>query len=187
MARNGSQKAKTEPNDLYDSLNQEGQDIWDQIGETGYIPGKGPGGLWFARKPGTDIKEAVGPSDSLHVLLSMVKDMPVSDPDSLGDVIDPDFESSRLPGMEEPAIEELDRLGDICISAKEEKETAKTEFDNQCDIMRLRMRDLGRKRYSRRGFILTIQDTEKLVIKKAEQPKSPKNPKKGRKPEMFLV
>lgn len=180
MARNGHgiSAVAIEPNtELYDSLSQDGQDQWDSIGAAGYEPEKGAAGLWFARKPGDLPKDAIGPSESLSALVSMVKlyvaaHAPVAEPIDL--TLDP---SDRLPGMEEPAIEELDRLGDDCIFAKEKRDKAKTEFADSCDVMRNKMRDHGRKRYNRKGFSLVIEDSEKLVIKKAEQPKPPKNPK----------
>ena len=51
MARNGMHavNTKAEPNDPYDQLSQDGKDQWDAIGELGYTPEKGKGGLWFAR------------------------------------------------------------------------------------------------------------------------------------------
>ena len=85
-------------------------------------------------------------------------------------------EEQRLPTMEEPEIDEPNHLGDIVIDAKQKRDNAKTAFDDACDIMRQKMRDHGRKRYNRRGMSIVIEDTEKLVIKKAEQ-SSPKNPK----------
>ncbi len=85
----------------------------------------------------------------------------------------------RLPTMEEPQNDELNRLADIAIDAKEAKEKATAQFKDDCDSMRNRMRDFDRKRYTRRGFTLVIEDSEKLVIKKAEQA-PPKNPKKAK-------
>lgn len=91
-------------------------------------------------------------------------------------------EEQRLPTMEEPEIDELNRLGDDCIELKQKRDNAKSEFDDACDIMRQKMRDHGRKRYNRQGFSLVIEDTEKLVIKKAEKapPKSPRQPKQNK-------
>ncbi len=86
----------------------------------------------------------------------------------------------RLPSMEEPEIDELNLLGDNCIDAKEKRDQAKTAFDDSCDIMRAKMHEYGRKRYNRHGFSLVIEDSEKLVIKKAEQA-PPKNPKQAKK------
>lgn len=74
----------------------------------------------------------------------------------------------RLPTMEEPEIDELNRLGDMAIDLKEAKEKANAAFKDGCDVMREKMREYERKRYARRGFVITIEDSEKLVIKKAE-------------------
>jgi hypothetical protein len=81
----------------------------------------------------------------------------------------------RLPTMEEPEIDELNLLADRCIDAKAAKEQANAAFKDECDVMRENMRTFKRKRYTRHGFTLTIEDSEKLVIKKAEQA-PPKNP-----------
>ena len=174
----GTKKAAkaAEPNELYDSLSPESQDIYDEIGSLGYRPEKGAQNLWFARKAGQEPKDALGPCDHISVLLTMVKDQVAKDgPPAASDEIP----STRLPGMEEPAIEELDKLGDECIFAKEKRDKAKTVFDDACDHMREKMREHDRKRYNRRGFSLVIEDTEKLVIKKAEQapPKTPSTKK----------
>jgi hypothetical protein len=190
MARDGhGLKAveSKEPNELYDSLSQDGKDIWDEIGSLGYKPEKGFKGLFYARKNSGDAKDAIGPSESLSVLLTMVKEevakRPDSDPDSESEEASSDLDemppSDRLPGMEEPAIEDLDRMGDNCISLKEKRDKAKTEFDDACDIMRQKMKQYERKRYNRRGFSLVVEESEKLVIKKAEQAKT--NKRSGKK------
>jgi hypothetical protein len=62
-------------------------------------------------------------------------------------------------------------MGDNCIALKERRDQAKTEFDDACDLMRQKMNEHKRKRYNRRGFSLVVEESEKLVIKKAEQPK----------------
>jgi hypothetical protein len=175
MARNGLQAVETkQPDELYDSLSQDGQDTWDAIAVLGYTPEKGLKGLWFARKTGEAAKDAIGPADSLAALYSQVKAaLPDDHFDHADDVVDLDDlpPSDRLPGMEEPAIEELDRMGDNCIALKERRDQAKTEFDDACDLMRQKMNEHKRKRYNRRGFSLVVEESEKLVIKKAEQPK----------------
>lgn len=179
MPRNGTATKAAEPNELYDSLSPESQQIWDEIGSNGYKPEKGAAGLWFARKAGQEPKDAIGPCDHISVLLTLVKDQVAKDgPPPASD----ETPSTRLPGMEEPAIEELDKLGDECILAKEKRDQAKTVFDDACDRMREKMREHDRKRYNRRGFSLVIEDTEKLVIKKAEQsgPKQPSTKKKNK-------
>lgn len=91
---------------------------------------------------------------------------------------DGEFRSTdqRLPTMEEPEIDELNWQAEKCITAKEKRDQAKTAFDDECDVMRAKMHEYDRKRYNRRGFSLVIEDSEKLVIKKAEQG-VPKNPR----------
>ncbi len=83
----------------------------------------------------------------------------------------------RLPTMEEPEIDELNLQADNCIDALEKRKAAVTASKDQDDIMRQKMREFGRKRYSRHGWSLVIEDSEKLVIKKAEQAPA-KNPKR---------
>lgn len=187
MGRNGLAAVDTkQPNELYDSLSQDGQDQWDAIGALGYMPEKGAAGMWFARKVGQTAAEAIGPTEFIGGLKSLIAALPKepeaeieSDETEESEETSP-VSSTRLPGMEEPDIEELDRLGDDCIDAKEKRDQAKTAFDDHCDHMRQRMRHHGRKRYNRRGFSLVIEDSEKLVIKKAEQAPA-KNPKKSKK------
>lgn len=82
----------------------------------------------------------------------------------------------RLPTMEEPEIDELNLQADKCIEALEKKKTATTVAKDEDDIMRQKMHAFGRKRYSRRGWSLVVEGSEKLVIKKAE-PGKPKNPR----------
>lgn len=175
-------KKSREPNEDYDQLSQESQDIFDEIASLGYTPFKNAQRLWFARRGSEPIKDAIGPFDHIGTMRTAVKediakrgrpnageddDQPV-DLDSLPP-------SDRLPGMEEPSIERLDRQADVCITANEKKKLAEAEFKDACDEMRNRMRDEGRKRYTRRGFSLVLEESEKLVIKKAEAGK-PKNP-----------
>ena len=96
MARKDQAAVATkEPADLYDSLSQEGQDVFDSIALLGYTPEQGMAGLWFARKPGALAKDAIGPADSLQALHSIVKEKvtpgaptnDVLDEDEHGDVI----------------------------------------------------------------------------------------------------
>ena len=174
MGRNGLQTVETrEPDELYDSLSQDGQDTWDAIAVLGYTPEKGLKGLWFARKTGDAAKDAIGPADSLAALYSQVK---AALPDNVGNsdtIIDLDDlpPSDRLPGMEEPAIEELDRQADNCIAQLERKKKETAACKDADDLMRELMRKHGRKRYARRGWSLVDEESHKLVIKKAEQPK----------------
>lgn len=179
MARNGMTvvTSKAEPNDLYDSLSQDAKDIWDEIGSLGYTPEKGKAGLWFARKTGDAANDAIGPADSLAVLYSQVKaDLPEDYFEAADNVIDLDDlpPSDRLPGMEEPAIEELDRQADNCIAELERKKKAAAASKDADDLMREMMRKHGRKRYARRGWSLVDEESHKLVIKPADQPKKKK-------------
>jgi hypothetical protein len=173
MARNGLKAVEEQPaNAAYDALPQEGQDAWDEIGKLGYRPERSVHGMWFAHKiNGTDA-DAIGPAGAVVELLGSVQQFVATQPAADGQAGE-----VRLPGMEEPEIDELNTLGDECIFAKEKRDKAKTEFEDSCDIMRQKMREHGRKRYHRRGFSLVIEDSEKLVIKKAENVKKPKNPK----------
>lgn len=98
----------------------------------------------------------------------------------------PQRAEQRLPSMEEPEIDELNALADACIDAKAAKEKANATFKDQCDVMRENMRTFKRKRYTRDGFTLTIEDSEKLVIKKAEQA-PPKNPSTKNQRNLSLV
>jgi len=95
----------------------------------------------------------------------------------------------RLPTMEEPEIDELNLQSDICLDAKEKRDQAKTEFADACDVMREKMREFGRKRYNRRGMSLVIEESEKLVIKKAEAapPKNPSTKRGGKQPPLKPV
>jgi hypothetical protein len=98
-----------------------------------------------------------------------------------GEVADPENPDGRLPGMEEPEIGELNNLADVAIASKIAKDLAVSKFKDDCDIMREKMREYERKRYTRGGFTLVIEDSEKLQIKKAEAapPKNPSTKKNG--------
>lgn len=179
MPRNGLKAVESaEPNELYDGLSQEAKDQWDAIGALGFTPEKGAAGLWYARKTGQTAAEAIGPADGLGALHSQVKaSLPDEEFVSTDDLDDADSESvpsSRLPGMEEPALDVLDRQADICIDALERKKKAAAEYTDQDEKFRKMLRDHGRRRYSRRGLSLVINETEKLVIKEEKQ-KAPKD------------
>lgn len=154
---------------------------------------------WFAHEKAGDLR-SIGPATSISALHTQVKIMTgtldkgtgggtANKPEATGNGKTVKIGSStleggeftnpadpRLPGMEEPEIDELNILGDNCITAKETRDQAKTKFEDACDQMRLKMREHDRKRYNRRGFSLVIEDSEKLVIKKAE-PGKVKNPR----------
>jgi hypothetical protein len=81
MPKNGKAVtvATATPDDIYDSLSQDGQDNWDAMGSVGYRPFKGIGGLWYAKKDGQDETDAIGPSESLSILKTMVDDAAKAD------------------------------------------------------------------------------------------------------------
>lgn len=85
----------------------------------------------------------------------------------------------RLPGLEEPEIEDLNRLADVCIEKLEKRKQATTASKDADDIMRVAMHKFNRKRYNRKGWSIVIEDSEKLIVKKAENA-PPKNPKQGK-------
>lgn len=196
--KKGGSKSEKE---LYDSLSQTSQDQWDEIGKLGYRVDKVKSGYIASKISG---EGRVGPCESLVVLYNEVKvvaageksqdtgdgatDIQMLDED--GNVLfegtaddmeaaAADLPSTRLPGMEEPTLEILDKQADVCIEYFEKKKDAATASKDQDDIMRQMMHDNGRKRYSRHGWSIVIEDTEKLVIKKAEAA-PPKNPKKDK-------
>jgi hypothetical protein len=172
MGRQGSQAVETrEPNELYDSLSQEAKDSWDEIGKIGFKPEKGLKGLWFARRPGEPIENAVGPAHSLGVLHSLVK---ATVPPAIDD--DPiDLESlpksngngrvkqPYLPGAED--IAELDDQADICLQAQDDQELAKSNFSEAKDEMKKLMQAHGRTNYKRGGWNMTIKNKEILELK----------------------
>jgi hypothetical protein len=143
--------------------------------------------LIFARRGNEPIPDSLGPFDHIATMRTAVKEdiakkgRPGASYDD-GQPVDLDDlpPSDRLPGMEEPSIERLDRQADVCIDLNEKKKAAESAFKDACDEMRNRMRGEGRKRYTRRGFSLVLEESEKLVIKKAEaaKPKTPST-KKG--------
>lgn len=81
----------------------------------------------------------------------------------------------RLPTMEEPEIDELNRQADVCIAKLQERKLASTASKDADDVMREKMREFGRKRYSRHGKSFVIEESEKLVIKDETQ-NPPLNP-----------
>ena len=150
-------------------------------------------GIWAYEKHGD---RRIGPATTIAALETMVNIQLGQGPEvrakngngkadtngnGTGKTVRVQTEEQRLPTMEEPEIDELNRQADNCIDLKAERDAAKTAFDDACDVMRQKMREFDRKRYNRRGFSLVIEDTEKLVVKKAENVKGPKNPstKKG--------
>lgn len=63
-------KKAVEPNELYDSLNQTGQDVWDLIGSKGFRPDQNAEKQWIALDTNGD--DIVGPCESLSALASAV-------------------------------------------------------------------------------------------------------------------
>lgn len=125
MGKSNVATAKTgDPADFYDSLSQDAKDIWDEIGTLGYTPEKGAAGLWFARKPGQNAADAIGPADSMQSLLSQVKakedpktgDFELTPPEEDDDVItDEDIEeiSAELKkDVDDPVMIELTEDGE---------------------------------------------------------------------------
>lgn len=142
-------------------------------------------GTWTAHEKAGELR-SVGPAASIKALYTQVK-LAAGEPHGKtvkvgssklesGEFSGSDTPSNRLPGMEEPAIEELDAQADICIEAFEKKKNAATASKDQDDVMRQKMHEFERKRYSRRGWSIVIEDSEKLVIKRAEG-KPAANPK----------
>ncbi len=178
MARNGSSKVeKEEPNDLYDQLSQDAKDEWDAIGALGYTPEQGIGGLWWARKPGQAAKDGLGPADSLSSLHSQVKEEVKASAEwqeNSGVVDMDDFKSSRLPGMEDPPIEELDRQAEVVKQAKIALDQAKSKHADEADMMKELLRKHGRRRCRYGGWNHVIEETEKLVSKPETQEKKGK-------------
>lgn len=175
MARNGLKAVEENTRDeVYDGLSPDGQDDWDVIGSHGYRPERQVAtGLWFARKNGGTDKDAIGPSESLSVLKTMVvqfaEDQVAADADN---------PSSRLPGMEEPAIEELDRQADICNDLYVKARDAKALSTDADERMKDLMVKHGRKRYARGEWNLVAEDNIRLTHKKAQKdPKDKANKK----------
>ncbi|CAN5353819.1 hypothetical protein BH10ACI2_BH10ACI2_00120 [soil metagenome] len=141
------------------------------------------GSGWSAYEIHGDRK--IGPATSIRALRTQVdiasgpakaNGKAAAESDSESFAGDAETPSTRLPGMEEPAIEALDRQADMCLEALKKRKDATAASKDQDDIMREKMREHGRKRYSRRGFSIVIEDSDQLVIKKAEQA-PPRNPK----------
>jgi hypothetical protein len=94
MPRNGHSATKAiEPQDLYDTLTQDEQDTFDQIGVMGYVPEKGVTGLWLAKKRGDSRSVTVGPANSIQDLLSRVREDVATDAEFDND-IDSDTEEA---------------------------------------------------------------------------------------------
>lgn len=112
MARNGKAAATQakEPNELYDSLDSTGQNLWDGIGSKGFRPDKDETGSWYALSISGDDK--LGPYDSLEVLAGEVdrhvaKNNGQSKGKSTEVEIMEDVNGPRLPGMPIIADEQI--------------------------------------------------------------------------------
>lgn len=146
-------------------------------------------GLWAYEINGD---RRIGPAASmaaLHTMVTLASGKPAANGNGKGNGTAPAEAAEaatgkpvdqRLPSMEEPEIDELNRLADICLDLEDKKRLAKTESADADDLMRVKMREFGRKRYSRRGWSIVIEDTEKLV-KKKDKNTPPKNPRKETK------
>jgi hypothetical protein len=155
--------APTGSGELYDGLSQDGQDQWDEIGSLGYTPSQ-RNGMWFAARTGSNDpdEKAIGPSESLSVLTGMVKEYVAEEERLLKE-----NGSDRLPGMEEPATEELDRMADQLLDLRQKKENATAEFKDYQEVFQGRMNDLQRRRYTRKGMHIILEDAQKVTYKKA--------------------
>jgi hypothetical protein len=89
---------------------------------------------WSAFEKAGELRK-VGPATTIKALHTQV--MLAAGPSSGNGkatearVAEDDSPSSRLPGMEEPAIEELDRLGDDCIDTKEARRQSENRIRRQ--------------------------------------------------------
>lgn len=88
-------KKAVEPNELYDSLNQTGQDVWDLIGSKGFRPDQNAEKQWIALDTNGD--DIVGPCESLSALASAV-DAHIGNAASPSiDDEEPDFDDDEKP------------------------------------------------------------------------------------------
>ena len=191
MPRNGMKvvKAGEDLNELYDQLSQDGKDNWDEIGSLGYKPEK-TNGVFFARKQSEPKADPIGPSESLSALVTMVKEASAQNDTSSEDennAVDEsaDNPSNRLPGMQEPEIDDLDRQHDRCMQARDKKLAANAALKDEEDIMRQKMVNHGRLRYTRNGWTITRTAPEKLAYQKTENKN--KGSKKGSDPQGDLL
>jgi hypothetical protein len=92
------------PNELYDTLTQDEQDTFDEIGTLGYVPEKGVTGLWLAKKRSNPDAMSVGPANDLKDLLSRVKDDINGDSEFDNDIDSSDEDET----IDEPASEASD-------------------------------------------------------------------------------
>jgi len=178
MPRNGHSNghataAVAEPDELYDSLSQDGQDEWDAIGTFGFKPEKGAAGLWFARKPGQEAKDAIGPADSLQVLHEMVKANAPSNPDEVE--IMETAKGPRLPSIPLVADQQiLDAAGKAKAINEEWKQKGKERkeaYDNLKAICHAKSQLFTRdpnnsnaKIYQAGGILIRLKDVHKKQV-----------------------
>lgn len=162
----------------------------EEIKALGWRPERQDDNTWKAIEENTDLSgetppRELGPAKDMKALHTLVKIEIEKNGGKVDDQgqepienfqRDPDNPDGRLPGLEEPEIGELNNLADVCIEKLELKKQAITASKDADDVMRVCMRKHGRKRYSRRGMSIVIEDSEKLVIKKAEKGTGPKSP-----------
>lgn len=181
MARNGkaAAKAKTKNAMPFSELSDDNREWLKSYEERGWLASYDADG-YSATKTFAVNEEpvTVGPCDAFMVMMNLVEKAENErngTAEAVASGTDPN-PMGKLPGMEEPEIDELNLQADNCIAALEKRKQATTASKDQDDIMRQMMHKFDRKRYSRHGWSIVIEDSEKLVIKKAEQA-PPKNPK----------
>jgi len=153
-----------EPNDYYDQLDQEAKDVWDGIGALGFTPYKGKLGMLFARRTGTsDTGNDIGPADTLLVLKTIVQQHVTEEERLLKE-----NGSDKLPGMEEPATEELDRMADKLLDLRQKAQNARANLKYYQETFQGRMNDLNRKCYTRNNMHIILEDSQKVTYKEAE-------------------
>lgn len=149
-----------------------------ELKDLGWSVKEAPDGkTWTAHENAGDLRD-VGPASSIKALHTQVKlaagapeatdadgQEPIENFRTEPENANPD---GRLPGLEEPEIGALNVQADKCIDAFEKKKKAAAESKDQDDVMRKKLKESGRKRYSRHGWSIVIEDSEKLVIKKAD-------------------
>lgn len=125
---------------------------------------------WTAHEKAGDLR-TVGPANSVAALYTQVM-LAVGKPPAgdrkqvTGDEHENgDNPSSRLPGMEEPAIEALDQQADVVRDAKIQLDKARARHADAADAMKELLKEHGRKRCRHGGWNHTVEENAKLVSK----------------------
>lgn len=181
MPRNGKAAAKAKAAMPFSELSDDNRDWLKSFEKKGWLVSFEADGYTATKTFAADEEPFVIPAcDSFMVMMNLMEkaetDRNGGPAEDLDDEAEAGTPSTRLPGMEEPPIEELNRQADACIDALAKRKQATAASKDQDDIMRQMMHKHDRKRYSRQGWSIVIEDSEKIVIKKAEQA-PPKNPK----------